>query len=164
MLHHITWHQYFTAAIIMAVVYYLWVLIRCYKPELKKLTSRISGNNPDQALKQLQYRGPKLEPAVPPQPARAQTAGQPVEQQDIEQYPAGTEALTSQLRSVIQAAASKPYAPAVLIPQLKKILLDFPGIAASPYRDAINEFIVGECEKTGTALLTEDEVDQWWRD
>jgi len=48
-----------------------------------------------------------------------------------------------------------------LIPQLKQILWEYESIAALD-RSAINHLVVNECEKTGTALLTEEEVDQWW--
>ena len=160
MLHHITWHQYLSAAFLIAVVYYLWIIIRCYQPELRKLAGRLKNPNNNDALAGiLQYQESE------PQTAAAKEIPETMfQEQQPEAFPADTEIITTQLKTVIQAASGKPYAPAALIPQLKKILQAFLDIAASPYREAISELVVQECEKTGTALLTEDEVDQWWRE
>jgi hypothetical protein len=151
MLHHITWHQYLTASFVIAVVYYLWIIIRCYQSELRKLAGHLKNLHDNNALAGiLKYQEPEAQVAA---------AGQNL---PPEAFPAGTEDITAQLKAVIQAASGKPYAPAALMPLLKKTLQAFPDISASPYRQAINELVVQECEKTGTALLTEDEVDQWW--
>jgi hypothetical protein len=79
-----------------------------------------------------------------------------------QEIPSDTDHLAGRLRACIAVASEKPFAPAVLIPQIKKILQEHPELANSKERPAINELVVNECEKTGTALLTEEEVDQWW--
>ena len=72
-----------------------------------------------------------------------------------------TDILGGQLRACIARAADQPFAPASLIAQLKQILKQHTALAPDE-RPAINHLVVSECEKTGTALLTEEEVDQWW--
>lgn len=161
MLHHITWHQYFSAIIVIAIIYYLWVILRCYRPEIQKFGNRFRPKSED-LPNALQYQ--EAEPADTHKYQTENTAAVAPEKMETEDFPEDTETITSQLKAVIQSAAAKPYAPAALIPQLKKILQSFPDIGASPYREAITELVVQECEKTGTALLTEDEVDQWWRE
>lgn len=154
LLHQISWHQYITVALIGAIIYYLFVILRCYRPELQKLQNRISGGKPGDQLQALQY-----------QPAEEEAPSAPAQSPDERPYQgeivSNIDYLTGELKACIANAAGKPFAPAVLIPQLKQILLEYQSITA-PERSAINHMLVNECEKTGTALLTEGEVDQWW--
>jgi hypothetical protein len=154
LLHQISWHQYLTITLIAAIIYYLVVILRCYRPELQNLQRRVSGYKQADHLQALQY-----------QPADEEVKSAPV--QDLTEEPYHEEAITDtdilagKLKACITKAADKPFAPSVLIPQLKIILKEHQHIAASE-RPAVNHLVVGECEKTGTALLTEEEVDQWW--
>ncbi|MDN3584391.1 hypothetical protein [Mucilaginibacter flavus] len=129
------------------------VILRCYRPELQNLQRRISGDKPGEELQALQY-----------QPDEEAIKAAPVHER--EKHPnqeaiTDTDILALKLKACIIKAADKPFAPAILIPQLQKILQENQPIAASE-RPAINHVIVNECEKTGTALLTEEEVNQWW--
>jgi hypothetical protein len=154
LLHQISWHQYLTVALIAAIIYYLVVILRCYRPELQNLQRRISGDKQADHLQALQYL-----------PADEEVKAAPVqhltEQPYHEEAITDTDILAGKLKACIIKAADKPFAPAILIPQLKKILKEHQHIAASE-RPPINHLVVNECEKTGTALLTEEEVDQWW--
>jgi hypothetical protein len=49
----------------------------------------------------------------------------------------------------------------MLVSQLKQILKQHTALTVAE-RPVINHLVVNECEKNGTALLTEEEVDQWW--
>jgi hypothetical protein len=154
LLHQITWHQYLAFALIAAVIYYLVIILRCYQPELKKLRNRISGDQADSQLQALQYQ-PEEEPAAkiaPPSPAPAEYQQESITDNDI---------IAGKLKACIAKAADKAFAPDALILQLKQMLHEHPDTAATD-RPAINHLVVVECEKTGTALLTEEEVDQWW--
>ena len=154
LLHQISWHQYLIVAFVAAIFYYLIVFLKYYRPELQSLQRRISGDKPGEQLQALQYQ-PDEEEALPA------TVQSPVERPYHGEIISNTDFLSGELKACIARAAEKPFAPAVLIPQLKQILLEYESIAA-PERSAINQLIVVECEKTGTALLTEEEVDQWW--
>jgi hypothetical protein len=74
------------------------------------------------------------------------------------------EELIDQLLACIKGAQGKPFASAVLLPQLQKLYREYPALKHSAHRPAINELLVAECERTETALLSEAEVDQWWGD
>jgi len=158
LLHQISWHQYLIAALLVAIIYYFIIILRYYRPELQNLQRRIAGERQADQLQALQYQP---EEAGEEETADAgflhEPAGQPNEQHTI----TDTDILAGRLKAVIAKAADNPFAPAVLIPQLKIILKDHQHIAASD-RALINSLVVTECEKTGTALLTEEEVDQWW--
>jgi hypothetical protein len=156
LLRQITWNQYLATALITAVIYYLFIILRCYRPELQKLMQRFSGNLGGEALQVLRYQD--FETDAPPVPA-LQPLSAP--ENEARESISGTDILTGQLKACISKAADKPFAPEILIPQLKGILQEHQPMAASE-RPAINRLIVNECEKTGTALLTEEEADQWW--
>jgi hypothetical protein len=154
LLHQISWHQYLIVAFVAAIIYYLLVTLRYYRPELQNLQRRVSGDKPGEQLQVLQY-----------QPAEEEVKAAPAldlnEQPYHEEAITNTDILAGKLKAYITKAADKPFAPAILILQLKQTLQEHHHIAASE-RPVINRLVVGECEKTGTALLTEEEVDQWW--
>jgi hypothetical protein len=158
MLHQITWHQYLTAILLLAIIYYAVIIFRFYQSEIQRLINKLQGSaNSSQLPGALQYE--------PEENELAQKTRQPGFFESYHQQPepiTGYDHLSGELKACIARAADKPFAPAILIPQLKKTLqIPCEGIASTD-RDAINELIVNECERTGTALLTEDEVDQWW--
>jgi hypothetical protein len=154
LLHQISWHQYLVIAFAAAIIYYLIVILRFYRPELQNLQRHLSGDQPGEQLLALQYQPD--EEAIKAAPEHDQT-----EEAYHEEAITGTDILKGKLKACIMKAADKPFAPTLLIPQLKNILQEHQDIAASG-RPAINRLVVGECEETGTALLTEEEVDQWW--
>jgi hypothetical protein len=161
MLHHITWHQYLAAIIILAILYYLVIILRCYRPELQRIVKQLNGSGENSHLPEaLQYQ-----PGTDKPEGNLEHANSFNQQQEYHQEAlTGYDHLAAELKACIAKAADKPFAPAVLIPQLKKIIKTQTETIGQTDRQAVNELIVNECEKTGTALLTEDEVDQWWGD
>jgi hypothetical protein len=161
MLHHITWHQYLNAVLLAAVIYYVLIILRCYRPELQRIMKQLNGNRETGQLPEaLQYQAEADLAAENPAHANSSSERQEYRHESLTEY----DHLAAALKACIAKAADKPFAPAVLIPQLKKIVKAQPEATGQIDRTAINELIVNECEKTGTALLTEDEVDQWWGD
>jgi hypothetical protein len=158
MLNQVSWTTYFEILILLAAVYYLFVLFRYYSDDVRQLTQKSrSQTSARQIPDALRYD--QAEQIIYPAAGTEQEQHRVIFEQDNE----ATD-LSRQLKQCIQTASDKPFAPAVFIPQLKKLFRDNPQLQHSPHRDAINELVVQECEKTGTALLTEDEVDQWWSD
>jgi hypothetical protein len=155
LLHQITWHQYLATALIIAIIYYVVLVLRRYQPELEKIRQRFSSKQNGDALQALQYQAPETEIAAPATQAVTILENNP--QESINE----SDILAGKLKVCIAKAADKPFAPAVLTPQLKTILQQHTDFAATE-RPSINHLVVNECEKTGTALLTEEEVDQWW--
>jgi hypothetical protein len=154
LLHQISWHQYLTVVIIAAIIYYLVLILRCYRPELQNLQRRFVGDKSANQLQVLQYQSTGEEvPAASTQSLNAQAYS--------EKSICESDVLATQLKASIAKAADKPFAPALLISQLKQILQEHQHIAAAARPD-VNRLIVNECKKNGTALLTEEEVDQWW--
>jgi|GEM_PF-6872520 len=168
LLHPITWHQYLTAALIAAIVYYALVILRSYRPELQQLKDRFSGKAKEDGLQVLRdYNAEADGDTVIPAPvkndldARQQYPELP-DERGAQQLPTPLDIISLKLKAVIERAADQPFAPALLIPQLQQLLQE-PQTFSAAEKAAISHLIVAECENTGTALLTEEEVDQWWK-
>jgi hypothetical protein len=81
LLHQISWQQYLSVTLVTAIIYYLFVILRCYRPELENLQRQIQGNKQDDQLQALQYQ-PTEEEAITviPTPTQSQY---PQEEQTI---------------------------------------------------------------------------------
>lgn len=159
-LHPVTWKQYGSAALLASVIYYLIIFLRHYRPEIQNLKDRISGSTANNQLPEaLQYHAEAEQTNIPELEPKDATRF------PYEQIPGEDPGpLLKELKACIGRVAGKSPVPATLIPELREILQSHPELAGSPYRQPVNETIVRECERTGTALLHEDEVDQWWSD
>jgi len=161
LLNPISWSAYLETIAVLAIAYYAFIGWKFYRPEINRIIDRLAGRNRNsrELPAALQYQGEENLTSAP-------VSNEPVHQEPHE--PAvhttigETYELAQQLTACIAEATDKPFAPAALIPKLKKILNDYPDIAAIADREEINALIVRECEKTGTALLSESEVDMWW--
>lgn len=160
MLSHLSWTSYLEIVVSLLIVYYAYILLRYYREELINILPngrrQHYNSNPLAALSENE----PLLSEVAENPLRS--SSNPDNQPDDSL--AESDDLIRQLKQCIQVASEKPFSPAPLVTQLKKIVQTGTSLQHSPHRPAINELIVAECERTGTALLTEEEVDQWWRD
>lgn len=161
MFKQISWTTYFEVIIFLLIIYYVYILLKFYREDLRRLfrIGKTSENTAQEIPQALRYEAPG-----------------PADQNfiistgdlNVDNQPDGSledaDQLIGQLKQVIQSASGKPFSPAVLIPQVKKLFAKSPSLRRSPHRPAINELVVSECERLGTALLTEDEVDQWWNE
>jgi hypothetical protein len=160
MLKQISWTTYFEVVIFILVVYYVYILLKYYKDDLWRVLRIGRTESGNQEIPQaLHYEAP--EPAN-------QSFMISTSDRNPDNQPDGSledaDQLISQLKQLIQSASGKPFSPAVLIPQVKKLFAKNTPLRQSPHRPAITELVVSECERLGTALLTEDEVDQWWNE
>jgi len=158
MLNYLSWASYWEAVIAVLVIYYAFVAIRFYTPDIRQLITRpsLKINAVNELPEQLVYQ----EEAVADQglPEEVIYADDHYPDEDILE----ADELTISVKALVSAASGKPYAPDQLIPQLRSEFQKHQVLTNSPYRPAINELVVSECERTGVAELTEDEVDEWW--
>ncbi|MGF7076223.1 hypothetical protein [Mucilaginibacter sp. 3215] len=167
LLHPITWHQYLTAALAAVIVYYGVIILRWYQPELQQLKDRFSGKAKEDGLQALHdYNAEADSDTVLAAEGKNDLAARQQYQElpderGAQQLPTPLDLISLKLKAVIERAAEQPFAPALLIPQLQKLLQE-PQTFSAAEKAAISHLIVAECENTGTALLTEEEVDQWW--
>lgn len=150
----ISWSTYLETIAVLTIAFYALVAWKYYRSEINGLLSRIQGKTDDNrhVTSALLYDEDKGAEDHDKDLQMVSQSGAIHASLDLGQ----------RLRDCIGSAKGKPFSPAILIPQLKRILNDFPDIASTPDRELINGLIVAECEKTGTALLSESEVDLWW--
>jgi len=163
MLNHLSWTSYFEAVIVLLAIYYPFVGIRYYTADIKKLlttagNSSTEANLPEQLLFK-EAESPVKSPSGGLTEEVSYEAGH-YPNQDIQD----ADELISSVKKRITAASGTAYAPVKLLTELKAVFQEHPSLKNSPHRPAINELVVTECERTGVAELTEDEVDQWWGD
>ena len=159
MLNHLSWTSYFEAVIVLLVIYYLFIGIRFYATDIKQLFAPAGKRAADNRLpEQLVFKD--AEKPVEGLPEEVIYGQENYTDDDIQQ----ADELISSIKKRITAANGKTYSPDTLLPQLKAIFQEHGSLKISPHRPAINEQVVTECERTGVAELTEDEVDQWWSD
>ncbi len=166
MLNQLSWTTYFEIVIFLTALYYIFVLFTYYREDARQLLqSQKPTSETHQVPEALRYEQPeKVEKFEQIEyPADENPQDDILDKLQNEDF-ATAEKFIEQVKVCIKNASGKPYAPAILIPQIKKLFRENPDLLNSPQRPSINELIVQECESTGTALLTEDEVDQWWTD
>lgn len=158
MLNHLSWTTYIEIVIFFTAIYYLFVLFRYYRENTHRLLQpQKAATDTRKVPEVLQYQQPEAE-ATQHHPISIHS--HPDNQPDSSL--ANADELIRKIKKCIESASDKTFAPAILIPQIKRILHAYPDLQDSPHRSAINELIVQECESTGTTQLTEEGVDQWW--
>jgi hypothetical protein len=162
MLKQLSWTSYFEIILFLAAIWYVFVLFRYYRGEVRGLYQAKQAETDSPTIPEVLRYEPSAATEEIQFPANEENEEAPVQVQN-EDF-AEAEKFIRQVKACIKNASGKPFAPAILIPQIKKLFRENPELLNSPQRPAINELIVQECESTGTALLTEDEVDQWWTD
>lgn len=163
LLNPISWSAYLEIAAILTIAYYAYISWKYYRPEIDQFFARLKGETSEKESRAILQCHPEAVAERISEPSTAVPA--PDRATGIANYKERLGAVRDlgvALADYIHEASGKPYAPATLIPKLKKLLNDYPDVAASHERDEINLLIVRECEKTGTALLSESEVDMWW--
>lgn len=160
MLNNLSWPHYLTAMLVLLAIYYLVIGLKYYHPELRHIFNKyfkrdISQHRLPEALI---YEEPE---ALPAQNA-APLAGDVEYLAEADDLMDKTEEFIGRFKKVTAQAATKTYSPTLLIHSLQLLFTEYPQIKNSPHRAAISELIASECEQTGTAQLSEDEVDAWW--
>lgn len=159
-LNQLSWTSYFETIILLLVLYYAFIGFRFYAGDIRQLFKRsalpaaANQRMPDQLL----FNSDEAAGGSLPEEVSYMYASHP--DTDIRE----TDELIATLKDCIKVASGKAYAPAALVLQLGAAFKRYPALKTSPHRHAINELVVTECERTGVAELTGDEVDQWWSD
>lgn len=160
LLNNIKWSTYLELCTIIAIAYYAFIAWKYYGTDIQRLIHKLTGNHDksNDLSAVLQYQSEEH-----PQPEEfIHYESFPEAQLDEEEFQGVARSLAINISSCIDQAADKSFAPGILIPKLKKILNDHSNVVAMSDRQRINALVTSECEKTGTALLSESEVDLWW--
>lgn len=155
MLNNISWTDYIMAVGIALVIYYLFIGLKYYSEDIKDL---LSGK-----------RRFKLKPAP-------SVAHNRQHEQDVKSGPEEftgyensrddefmeLEHLIGRLKTIIEDASRRKMVPQEFKQYLTMILKEYPSIKDSPLRSSVNEMIISECQKYGTVILNEEEMDSLW--
>lgn len=155
---NISWTDYFIAVIILLTIYYLFVGIRYYSRDIKDLLSGKRKLN----LKTALANNSKGE-----YPLTIERNNHPSEasfEETTDKEFTEVEHLIERLKTLIADASHRKMIPQEFKQYLSLVLKEYPSVRNSSLRASVNELIVSECEKYGTVILKEDEVDLLWKD
>ncbi len=148
MLSNISWMQYAGGLLLVITIYYIYVAIRYYPSELKKLlVARKS-----ELARETFYADPQ---ELSPDVEEAASSEETSEMEEIEQ-------LVVQLTGEIRDCSKQGVTEENLRLRIGTVLSSRSSMRNSPYRSSINELIASECSKYGAFTLDVGDVDEWW--
>ncbi|MFL9829722.1 hypothetical protein ABS764_02560 [Flavobacterium sp. ST-87] len=158
MLSGISWNNYIIVVVLLSVVWYLFVGLYYYFDTIKDV---ITGKRKLQfrslAEKSISKKDYDFDDHLSEEVLNAPVTFEPVDP-DFNMV----EDLTAKLKITISDAHQKKLIKSEFEVRLQILLTEYASLGSSPFRPSINEFIVGECEKQDSVLLTHQEVDSLW--
>lgn len=138
MLKNITWSEYMICMLVLLFVFYLFVILRYYRAELKQFLSS-KGKEPSE----IGY-----------------------EPEAADDYPDDSfealEMLVNDLRHAVLERAGIGVDKQMLLSQLKDRLKDFDGMRRQAYRIAINNYIIQHAKEICGVVFSEEELEAEW--
>lgn len=154
MLNHLSWGWYTGTVLLLTIIYYVYVAWRYYRPEIRNLL----GRNGPQDILSFSFEAPaeESEQLLPSEhvPEYMEDDGEATFRQ-IEELVAG-------LKAILARGISGNYTVTNLKSAVSAVLVKYPHIKNTHFRDAINEMVVTECASLGPVDLTEEEVNALW--
>jgi len=150
MLSNITWTEFFTGTFILAVIYYLYIVVRYYPEKMKNF---FGGRQTSHSASL---------PFIADEPYEQQQDEAAEDTSDAHSDLDDIEDLITKLVSAIEQASTGQLDQSEFTWTLELLLKERQTLKTSPYRPSINELIVSECAKYGTYMLSEKEVDKMW--
>lgn len=138
MLKNITWSEYIICMLVLLFVFYLFVILRYYRAELKQF---LSGK--DKQPTETDYE-PEIKDDYPDDSFEA------------------LEMLVNDLRHAVLERAGIGVDKQTLLSQLKERLKDFDGMRRPAYRIAINNYIIGHAKEICGVVFSEEELEAEW--
>ena len=154
----ISWTDYLIVVTIVLSAYYLIIGLRYYSAELKELISnklKLGFNK--------QIVDYNFEEDGDPSLSLSGHEHQAIDSTNDDAF-SEVEELIGHLKDAIETASIKKYIIQELRQSLRMNLKEYPNIKSSPFRGSINELLISECEKWGTATFSEEEADKLWLD
>lgn len=163
MLNSISWTEYLVFVVLLLIAYYLFVGLKFYSFELSSL---LKGKTPSVALATETAADAVIDGSENFQDNQAELfptynryAPRPQETDDTFQQ---VEELTTELKKVIEDAASNNTIKEEFILSLQLALKKYHFLKGSPFLVAINNLIASECDKYNFIRLTADERVMLW--
>ena len=155
---NISWTGYFITMTVLLAIYYLFVGIRYYTVDIKDL---VSGKRKLNLKTALPFNSKGEYPStIGGNSHPSEASFEETTDKDFTEV----EHLIERLKALIADASRRKMIPQEFKQYLSLVLKEYPSVKNSSLRASVNELIVSECEKCGTVILTEDEVDLLWKD
>ena len=155
---NISWTDYFITVTILLAIYYLFVAIRYYAGDVKDM---LSGKRKLNLKTAISYNSKGEYPLTIERNTHPSEASF---EETTDKNFTEVEHLIERLKGLIADASHRKMIPQEFKQYLSLVLKEYPSVKNSSLRASVNELIVSECEKCGTVILTEDEVDLLWKD
>lgn len=147
MLSSFSWASYLLVAALLIGIYYCIVIIRYYRRDIGKLSTRRQEEDDEPINPQLSLFDDTPEGLQLVNPADLFTPAL---------------GLSARIREVMNNAAAEKYSKAGLILILRKLIAEYPALKGTPFQVAINNVILTESKAMGAAGLDEGDVDLLW--
>jgi len=148
MLSNISWNQYLVTVATLTLLWYVYVYLRFYAGNLKLKDSPTTGQ------------------AFQAAPVTNQDSVQLENELETDEESADefmqVENLIEEIKALLATDSQTTVINTELPADLKKILAKYSDLKYTPYRSAINELILAECERYGTDTIEESDVDGLW--
>lgn len=154
---NISWNNYIVIVVLLLVSWYLFVGLRFYPEELKDIVSRkrkpkfreTSGESDEETDDDLRHLDFEI---IVSESAESETIFHEVD------------GLVKRLKNVFTEATERKMIKRDFEDYMRLVLQEYPLLKDSPYRSSVDELIVSECEKHGSVLLTQPEVEVLWNE
>ncbi|MEC5143212.1 hypothetical protein [Chitinophaga sp. 212800010-3] len=147
MLSSFSWASYLMVAALLIGIYYCIVIVRYYRNDISKLSSRRQREGDEPVSPQLSLFDDAPEDHATINPADLFTPAL---------------GLSARIREVMNKAANEKYSKAGLVLILRKLIAEYPALKGTPFQVAINNVIITESKAMGAAGLDEGDVDLLW--
>lgn len=158
MFNGISWSTYLLVVFVVLVAWYLFVGLRFYSDELKEVLK--GRKDPAIALHQPNAQREEANKTEEKEDEEVR------EEADLTNVVDDTyrrvQGLTEELTEGITTAVEKKYVRQEFIQYLQRTMSAYADLKDSPYRSAINELIISECDKHGAVKLNKQETDLLW--
>jgi hypothetical protein len=153
----ITWATYLRVTAAAIFLYYTFLLLKSYLPQI-----RASLSNGSMAFSQTHVAA-ETNPAagIMGQNGNLTPAGE-FNEPTYNDYEI-IEEMVDRVKGALKEAVSSQVPEDAIIGQLKAIVNDYPLLSKSNFRPSINEFIATESQQHGFTSITEEVAEQFWR-
>lgn len=154
---NISWGNYIVVVVLLLASWYLFVGLRFYFDDIKEIVTgkrklqfrRLGNTNYQEPQSELNYLDFEITTSES-EPAGSDTIFQEVD------------GLVKRLKNVITDSTQRKLIKQEFQDYMRSVLTAYPLLRDSPYRSSVDELIVSECEKQGSILLSQQEVEALW--
>ncbi len=167
MITQISWASYFTAIVIIIVIYYLSICFIYYKDEIKQI---ILGNSKWAFNKQPsnQTGHPNRSFEQNPENEDSESFQQELtDEKSINEVPQGElfpllNQLGQEIKMQFEVAARKGYVKEETVMAVQLVLKKYPGVKATPFEAVVKNYILNEFVNYCSIHLSEEELNRLW--